>query len=94
MAQAVLAAGLLACGVGSLVLTNAAPLCWAVASLSVWSTFVLSSSKVSLRQSWLHVLWAYASAACFVFYLSTDPALQVAGWLVLTHEAMCIVQAR
>ncbi len=72
-----LATALLASGVGSLVLTNAAPLSWAVASLSVWSTFVLASSKDGVRQSWLHVLWAYSAAAAFVFYLSTDPGFQV-----------------
>lgn len=76
-ASPLLATALLASGVGSLVLTNAAPLSWAVASLSVWSTFVLASSKDGVRQSWLHVLWAYSAAAAFVFYLSTDPGFQV-----------------
>lgn len=72
-----LAAGLLASGVGSLVLINASPLSWALASLSMWSTFVLASSKDGLRQSWLHVVWAYLSAAAFLFYLHKDPSFQV-----------------
>ena len=72
-----LAAGLLASGVGSLVLTNASPLSWALASLSMWSTFVLASSKDGLRQSWLHVIWAYLSAAAFLFHLHKDPSFQV-----------------
>jgi hypothetical protein len=72
-----LAAGLLASGVASLVLTNASPLSWAFASLSMWSTFVLASSKDGLRQSWLHVVWAYLSAAAFLFYLHKDPSFQV-----------------
>ena len=72
-----LAAGLLASGVGSLVLTNASPLSWALASLSVWGAFVLASSKDGLRQSWLHVLWAYLSTAAFLFYLHKDPSFQV-----------------
>lgn len=78
-AQTAVAAALLASGVGSLVLTNAAPLSWAVASLSVWSTFVLASSKDGVRQSWLHVLWAYTSAAAFVIYLCKDPNFKVSS---------------
>jgi hypothetical protein len=75
--KSLLAAGLLASGVGSLLLTNASPMSWALASLSMWSTFVLASSKDGLRQSWLHALWAYLSAAAFLIYLHKDPSFQV-----------------
>ena len=43
--------------------------CAQVASLSLWSTYVLCSSKEDMQQSWLHVLWAYASTAAFLAHL-------------------------
>eukprot|EP00208_Stichococcus_sp_RCC1054_P004120 CAMPEP_0206134734 /NCGR_PEP_ID=MMETSP1473-20131121/179_1 /ASSEMBLY_ACC=CAM_ASM_001109 /TAXON_ID=1461547 /ORGANISM="Stichococcus sp, Strain RCC1054" /LENGTH=952 /DNA_ID=CAMNT_0053526355 /DNA_START=491 /DNA_END=3349 /DNA_ORIENTATION=+ len=65
----------LASGVGALVATNASPPSWAVASLSMWSTYVLCCNKADMQHSWLHVLWAYASAAAFVAHLQSDPGL-------------------
>ena len=90
--KSLLAAGLLASGVGSLVLTNASPLSWCLASLSMWTTFVLASSKDGLRQNWLHVLWAYLSAAAFLFYLHKDPSFQVCeGGDTHRPERLCML---
>ena len=44
---------------------------------AVWSVFVLGGTKDSLRQSAVHIVWAYASTAAFVSYLATDPRFQV-----------------
>lgn len=89
--KSLLAAGMLASGMGSLLLTNAAPLSWVVASLSVWSTFLLAAPKDSLRQSWLHVAWAYSSASAFLFYLHKDPSFQVLRTAVILPTSVALM---